>query len=509
MKLKWFTVIEIVIAISILTILGTLWFVQISSYLWNARDATRLTNVTNIINSFELHITWWANLPVPDNWREITYDGTTLWTQWVFWENTSRAIEDFSEIPQDVKYWNLFTYSLLNDGSQYQIWTIIESEEISHLWIEQTYANENTKAYVRWKFDCWHLEKIGDKHILIPSITTSNQTETDYEVLVENKELVFDGSWIYPSSFSSLSETTQWTDFGWSDIDFVIYEWDDDSLLEIWELDVFATNINQALSWSLLVNESCYKPNVVLKNNFWIDAIFAQAPKEEEIVEEEIVEEEETENWWWWWWWNGTPSGSSNNFEWIPSSGSDFQCRLNSFSWLECDIWSIDLGQGYRSANNNKYQYFVNWQQCGEFRDITYTWWIDVADCFWAFNEVWVDNEITMYIPSAWWYEETDSFVSMALPRFNLAALIVIPNGKWFDFTVNTEQLTTDFRFYVDWHYCHETFPPWVTTTWRVDRSTDYACWWQLDNPWEHTVEMAYDIWHFQFRSDPITITID
>jgi len=151
MKLKWFTVIEIVIAISILTILGTLWFVQISSYLWNARDATRLTNVTNIINSFELHITWWANLPVPDNWREITYDGTTLWTQWVFWENTSRAIEDFS-----------------------------------------AYANENTKAYVRWKFDCWHLEKIGDKHILIPSITTSNQTVVLVHYLKLLSELILD-----------------------------------------------------------------------------------------------------------------------------------------------------------------------------------------------------------------------------------------------------------------------------------------------------------------------------
>lgn len=131
---KWFTMVELIVVISILAILSAISFMSFMWYSQDTRDATRVNNVDLIHNSLEtVKATTWK-YPRPDNAKEITYAWKVLWTHWIVWEWVSNYIN--SSLFIDPKYKKkrkeielYFSYWVLNDNTDFQIWTILENEK--------------------------------------------------------------------------------------------------------------------------------------------------------------------------------------------------------------------------------------------------------------------------------------------------------------------------------------------------------------------------------------------
>ena len=143
---KWFTLIELVVTVTVLAVLGTLAFISYTSYISSARDSNRLATVDNILAATELFKTYSWKYPVPTDPVNITYSWAIVWTQWSFWDATARQTGKIFWDITDPLYKNNYTYSVTNSKKEYEFSYILESDpgfisfHTPELGIDTTYA---------------------------------------------------------------------------------------------------------------------------------------------------------------------------------------------------------------------------------------------------------------------------------------------------------------------------------------------------------------------------------
>lgn len=98
---KWFTLIELLIVIVLISILSTIWFLSLSSYLSQARDTARAKDLDEIEKAFELYNI--KNWEYPEPEEDFT-----------IWEKTFLALWNFKKILKDPS-WEKYTYKLVGN----------------------------------------------------------------------------------------------------------------------------------------------------------------------------------------------------------------------------------------------------------------------------------------------------------------------------------------------------------------------------------------------------------
>jgi len=78
---KGFTIVELIVTITILGIVSTLGFVAYIDYLTSVRDSSRLEQISRLYNAFELHSTR-INIPLSNQTHQIVYSWSLIWNQW-------------------------------------------------------------------------------------------------------------------------------------------------------------------------------------------------------------------------------------------------------------------------------------------------------------------------------------------------------------------------------------------------------------------------------------------
>lgn len=121
-----FTLVELIVVVTILAILATIWFVSYSSYLLWARDSNRIASLTAISWGFELHKAKWK-LPLPDKNIELKSDGVIIWWQWYAGANVLETIayNKWWKDPLDDTY---FSYMLTSNRKNYQLLAFLETK---------------------------------------------------------------------------------------------------------------------------------------------------------------------------------------------------------------------------------------------------------------------------------------------------------------------------------------------------------------------------------------------
>lgn len=72
---KWFTLIELIIVITVLTILATLWFISFWDYTWQSRDSKRVSDLLTIEKWIILSSIENLEYPEPENtWKAESID---------------------------------------------------------------------------------------------------------------------------------------------------------------------------------------------------------------------------------------------------------------------------------------------------------------------------------------------------------------------------------------------------------------------------------------------------
>lgn len=222
----WFTLVELIVVITILAILGTIAIMAFSWYSKNARDSARVSDVANIKKSLELWVLESWNYPDPSDWTWVTFSWSTVWSQWTFWESVYRTVGKLDRKPIDPLYAREYTYSVLESKKEYQIGAVLEGDIAYNKMplIESTYAAANEqKAYISGTYNGVLTSIQADKSYIIalPSIILSDLSETELKNL--NGALVFEWKSNLPSSYKNTWLTMTGTDFSFTPI--IVWSW--------------------------------------------------------------------------------------------------------------------------------------------------------------------------------------------------------------------------------------------------------------------------------------------
>ncbi|NUJ97795.1 hypothetical protein HGA92_03360 [Candidatus Gracilibacteria bacterium] len=130
-----FTIVELIVVITILVILSTIGFVSYQGFSISARDSNRVTQASNIseaLESYKINKT----LPTPENNVRIESNGVPIGYQGYFGEDCLASIS-YGKGGKDPKDNNYFTYYV--NGDNYEILVYLEKGELTFL--PQTYAS--------------------------------------------------------------------------------------------------------------------------------------------------------------------------------------------------------------------------------------------------------------------------------------------------------------------------------------------------------------------------------
>ncbi len=150
--LRAFTLIELIVVITILAVLGAIWYISLLWYAQNARNSSRVHDIRLIDKAMSLLIVTDSVYPLPDNPTSITYSGALAWTQGTFSTWALIQVSSLSVAPKDPLTGGDYSYSVSNNRKRYQAWAMIEWSlfSLSPTLVSQSYALSSKwkKAYV-------------------------------------------------------------------------------------------------------------------------------------------------------------------------------------------------------------------------------------------------------------------------------------------------------------------------------------------------------------------------
>lgn len=175
-KHSWFTLVELIIVITILSILGLVAFIMMNDATVSARDSNRLASIKNIYDASQLQAVQQRMLPLPDQAIALTVSGIDIgWQGYMSWYVAQAyGYSDSVYDPQDHTPY-IYRVGQARDKSQYLAYLENGSSSISRgdilladfstfLWINTAQATDFSKRvpYV-----------YGDKLGIILSSTTN------------------------------------------------------------------------------------------------------------------------------------------------------------------------------------------------------------------------------------------------------------------------------------------------------------------------------------------------
>ncbi len=222
---KGFTLVELIIVITILAILWTIGFVSYSKYLVWVRDATRENQLIEIWDWLKTAFMK-KRLPLPDERVEVRVNGELVAYQWYAWKTVLEIIW-YNQSWIDPKTKKHFTYYMTKDRKYFQLLAHLEKDPELALNINFTKSYADIVDY-SFKFIKTHWAKLW---VLTDEFNTpiqeisSIKTNTYIDLWVENKDEIYlahiDDVRTYKFKWSVLSNKIKTLAIGW------IYRWPD------------------------------------------------------------------------------------------------------------------------------------------------------------------------------------------------------------------------------------------------------------------------------------------
>lgn len=282
LKKQAFTLVELIVVISIIAILSTIAFISLQSYSESARDSTRISNLSTMKTSLELfHLDAWK-YPKTTDWFEVTYSGTTVWYQWVFWDSTVDNVNRLNKIPTDPLTEKKYTYSISNNRQEFQLGWLMEWEiaTISNNLLHQANAWDIiATAIVTWNYN-WILFKTltwsSCEVLAVPSIISALEptVTTNLIDIINSGALVYNWFNNLPSEYiNSKYNSIGWFNFNPTNI--IAYK-DSSSCSDLYKSDATGEAARKALIEWLQASYS----GTIIQDDDWILAIMAINPND-------------------------------------------------------------------------------------------------------------------------------------------------------------------------------------------------------------------------------------
>lgn len=127
-NINWFTLVELVVTISIVAVLWAIWLFSYNSHLPWVRDANRLSQMESLYSWLKIYSTKNSYAPLPDSNVSVSINWYIYSYQWYAWEDVLSEI-DFRKGWIDPKDWTYFTYYTNKSRKYFQILWFLEEEK--------------------------------------------------------------------------------------------------------------------------------------------------------------------------------------------------------------------------------------------------------------------------------------------------------------------------------------------------------------------------------------------
>jgi len=200
-KNNGFTLVELIVVLTILAILSTLWFVAYVDYLKSVRDSSRIQQMTSLYDAITLYSSR-ASIPIStSDWISVLAWTGVVGYQWFINQNLRDAIK-YSDGWVDPKTNEDYTYFISADRKHAQIlWFFEENNRVNISLAKNIYANNV-------EYDSLFPHVVGEKLWVI--------IENDTQIPIQKFGNDFDilsATWSYDSLISSSDIVTWvWTD---------------------------------------------------------------------------------------------------------------------------------------------------------------------------------------------------------------------------------------------------------------------------------------------------------
>ncbi|MDD3645804.1 MAG: leucine-rich repeat protein [Candidatus Gracilibacteria bacterium] len=177
-----FTLVELIVVITILAILSTIAFISLSGYSQSARNSARTTDVKTIEKALQLYGTRNSIYPQPENAQTITYSGEVVYYQGTFGDSPYKEVGNLSNIPLDPLTKEEYIYSTTANYTQYEILAIYEGEIVNKSILNQAQAAEVYKPKITGTYNKIYV-KTNSYYIPLPSLINAEVTSASGVVL--------------------------------------------------------------------------------------------------------------------------------------------------------------------------------------------------------------------------------------------------------------------------------------------------------------------------------------
>ena len=200
---KGFTLVELIVVITILAILSAIGFVAYSWYLSWVRDSSRLTQLEWIHKALKVYSSK-RIIPMPLEKIDIIASGSIIWHQWIFGEVLLEAIK-YNKWWMDPLEKTYFSYYISSDRKYFQLmwffeennlvtWNFNNSFASTQYFIKHPYVTWNKLGILVW-WSILNLNTPIDKIITNTGSYDISSTNSIYKGIISNKqELIWTGS---------------------------------------------------------------------------------------------------------------------------------------------------------------------------------------------------------------------------------------------------------------------------------------------------------------------------
>jgi prepilin-type N-terminal cleavage/methylation domain-containing protein len=171
-----FTLVELIVVITILAILWTIAFISLQWYSKDARDSIRISDTSNMKTSLELFHLDSGKYPLPDDYWTFTYWWNDLFYQWYFWDSVVQGLSrNITEVPLDPLTAKKYIYSVANNKNELEILSLLEWDSLTLNTLLQTNAASIVVLpKITWNYNSLFIKTV-DNIVPIPSIITSEE----------------------------------------------------------------------------------------------------------------------------------------------------------------------------------------------------------------------------------------------------------------------------------------------------------------------------------------------
>lgn len=134
-----FSFVELIVSVTILAIISTIWFISYSSYLWDSRDSQRKSDLAQVWSALKVYKQKRWYYPVPGNKFDLTYNWTWVVFQWKFDENV--RLNTLDRLPLDPKSKTGYIYSITKNAQEYEMAATLENEDNPIALVNGTYKS--------------------------------------------------------------------------------------------------------------------------------------------------------------------------------------------------------------------------------------------------------------------------------------------------------------------------------------------------------------------------------